>query len=85
MVIDEREVSPKSPYIIGEVALAHDGSLNLAHSYVNAIADAGASAVKFQMHTPHRAEWRVPPRWPQDDDRCAYWKRTSSPETSGSG
>lgn len=77
MVIGERPVDRQHPYIIGEVALAHDGSLSLAHSYVDAVAEAGASAVKFQMHTPHRAQWRIPPRWPQDEDRCAYWKRTS--------
>jgi len=36
--------------IIGEVALTHDGSLGLAHAFVDAIADAGADAVKFQTH-----------------------------------
>jgi len=77
MDIGNRTVSPSSPYIIGEVALAHDGSLSLAHSYIEAIAETGAHAVKFQMHM-HRpgARWRVTPRWPQDEDRNAYWKRT---------
>ena len=37
-------------YIIAEIAQAHDGSLGLAHAYIDAIADAGADAVKFQMH-----------------------------------
>jgi N-acetylneuraminate synthase len=78
MVIGERTIGPSNPYIIGEVALAHDGSLALAHSYIDAIADTGAHAVKFQMHTPRaNAEWRVLPQWPQDEDRNAYWKRTS--------
>src|SRR5690242_20261864 len=36
--------------IIGEVALTHDGSLGRAHAYVDAIANAGADAVKFQTH-----------------------------------
>ena len=36
--------------VIGEVAPAHDGSLGMAHAYVDAIADAGADAVKFQTH-----------------------------------
>ena len=34
----------------GEVAQAHDGSLGIAHAFVDAIADAGADAVKFQTH-----------------------------------
>ena len=36
--------------IIGEVAQAHDGSLGLAHAFIDAIANAGADAVKFQTH-----------------------------------
>ena len=77
MVIGEKTVSPESPYIIGEVGLAHDGSLSLAHSYVDAIACADADAVKFQMHTPSQAEWRAEPEWPQDASRYDYWLRTA--------
>ena len=33
------------PLVIGEVAQAHDGSLGMAHSYIDAIADAGADGV----------------------------------------
>ncbi len=65
--------------IIGEVAQAHDGSLGLAHAFVDAIADAGADAVKFQTHiadaesTPDEP-WRV--RFsPQDETRFDYWRR----------
>lgn len=36
--------------IIGEVAQAHDGSLGMAHAFIDAIASAGADAVKFQTH-----------------------------------
>jgi len=32
------------------VAQPHDGSLGLAHAFIDAIADAGADAVKFQTH-----------------------------------
>jgi len=32
--------------VIGEVGQAHDGSLGTAHAFVDAIADAGADAVK---------------------------------------
>jgi N-acetylneuraminate synthase len=65
--------------IIGEVAQAHDGSLGMAHSYIDAIAEAGADAVKFQTHiaaaesTPSEP-WRV--RFStQDATRYDYWKR----------
>ena len=36
--------------VVGEVAQTHDGSLGLAHAFIDAIADAGADAVKFQTH-----------------------------------
>jgi N,N'-diacetyllegionaminate synthase len=65
--------------IIGEVAQAHDGSLGAAHAYIDAIASAGAQAVKFQTHIAEaestRSEpWRVPFSY-QDESRYAYWKR----------
>jgi N,N'-diacetyllegionaminate synthase len=65
--------------IIGEVAQAHDGSLGLAHAFVDAIANAGADAVKFQTHiaasesTPGEP-WRVKFS-KQDVTRYDYWKR----------
>jgi N,N'-diacetyllegionaminate synthase len=65
--------------IIGEVAQTHDGSLGLAHSFIDAIADAGADAVKFQTHiaaaesTPAEP-WRVKFSL-QDASRFEYWKR----------
>ncbi|MHA4737756.1 N-acetylneuraminate synthase family protein [Dyadobacter sp. MSC1_007] len=40
----------ESIYIIGEVAQAHEGSVRLAHSYIDALAECGVDAVKFQMH-----------------------------------
>ena len=65
--------------IIGEVAQSHDGSLGMAHSFVDAIANAGADAVKFQTHiaseesTPGEP-WRVK-FGPQDETRFEYWQR----------
>ena len=65
--------------IIGEVAQTHDGSLGQAHAFVDAIANAGADAVKFQTHiaaaesTPHEP-WRVKFS-PQDETRYKYWER----------
>lgn len=65
--------------VIGEVAQAHDGSLGLAHAFIDAIADAGADAVKFQTHiaeaesTPDEP-WRIKFS-KQDETRYDYWKR----------
>ena len=74
----------RRPLVIGEVALAHDGSLGLAHAFVDAIARAGADAVKFQTHcaaeeSTRREPWRV--RFsPQDETRYDYWARTAFTE-----
>jgi N-acetylneuraminate synthase len=66
-------------FVIGEVALTHDGSLGLAHAFIDAVAAAGADAVKFQTHI---AEAESTPSEPfrvrfsrQDASRYAYWKR----------
>lgn len=70
--------------IIGEVGQAHDGSLGQAHAFIDAIATAGADAVKFQTHlasaesTPAEP-WRIPLST-QDANRYAYWKRTEFTE-----
>jgi N-acetylneuraminate synthase len=70
--------------VIGEVAQAHDGSLGLAHAFVDAIADAGADGVKFQTHiaaaesTPGEP-WRI--KFSQQDaTRYDYWKRMECTE-----
>ena len=65
--------------VIAEVAQSHDGSLNAAHDYIDAIAKAGAHGVKFQTHmaaaesTPHEP-WSVKFS-AQDESRFDYWKR----------
>lgn len=75
--------------IIGEVAQAHDGSLGIAHAYIDAIANAGANAVKFQTHiadaesTPGEP-WRIKFS-PQDDTRYDYWKRMEFTEAQWQG
>ena len=38
-------------FIIAEIGLAHMGSLNIAHSFIDAAAKFGADAVKFQLFT----------------------------------
>jgi N-acetylneuraminate synthase len=75
--------------IIGEVAQAHDGSLGLAHAFIDAVADAGADAVKFQTHiaaaesTPGEP-WRVKFS-KQDATRYDYWKRMEFTEAQWLG
>jgi N,N'-diacetyllegionaminate synthase len=71
----------KSVYIIAEVGLSHDGSVGIAHSYIDALATTGVDAIKFQMHDAE-AESSIfePFRTPfsyEDHNRQAYWKRTS--------
>ncbi|MGI8808597.1 MAG: N-acetylneuraminate synthase family protein [Acidimicrobiales bacterium] len=65
--------------VIGEVGQAHDGSLGTAHAFIDAIADAGADAVKFQTHIA-AAESRTDDPWRikfsyEDDTRYEYWER----------
>jgi len=75
--------------IVGEVAQSHDGSLGLAHAFVDAIANAGADAVKFQTHiaeaesTPGEP-WRVKFSR-QDASRYDYWKRMEFTEEQWRG
>jgi N-acetylneuraminate synthase len=65
--------------VVAEIAQSHDGSLGLAHAFVDAAAGAGADAVKFQTHiaeaesTPSEP-WRVQFST-QDATRYDYWKR----------
>ncbi len=75
--------------IIGEVAQAHDGSLGAAHAFIDAVATAGADAVKFQTHiadaesTPQET-FRVAFS-KQDATRWDYWKRMEFSEEQWRG
>lgn len=66
-------------YIIAEIAQAHEGSLGIAHSYIDALAGTGVHAVKFQthiaeaessIHEPFRVKFSY-----EDATRFDYWKR----------
>ena len=68
-----------SVLIIAEIAQAHDGSLGIAHSYIDCLADAGVDVVKFQTHIaeaesscyePFRVKFSY-----EDDTRYDYWHR----------
>ena len=72
-------------YLIAEVAQAHDGSLGTAHVFIDAAAEAGADAVKFQTHIAAAESTRDEPFRvkfsDQDSTRLDYWGRMEfSPE-----
>ena len=67
------------PYIIAEIGQAHEGSLGILYSYIDALAHTGVNAVKFQMHIaeaessleePFRVQFSL-----EDETRFDYWKR----------
>ncbi|MFL1012225.1 N-acetylneuraminate synthase family protein [Flavisericum labens] len=68
-----------TPYIIAEIAQAHNGSLDTAHRYIDALSVTGIDAIKFQTHIaeaessifePFRIKFSE-----QDKSRYDYWKR----------
>ena len=66
-------------YIIAEIAQAHEGSLGIAHSYIDVLADIGVDAIKFQTHiaeaeSSSQEQFRVNFSY-EDLTRYDYWKR----------
>ena len=66
-------------FIIAEIAQAHDGSLGIAHSFIEALRESGVDAIKFQTHIakaessayePFRVNFSY-----EDKTRFDYWKR----------
>ncbi len=80
ITIAGRDIGPGHPaFVIAEVSQSHDGSLGLAHAFIDAAAEAGADAVKFQTHIaaaestfdePFRVRFSK-----QDETRYDYWQR----------
>lgn len=65
--------------LIAEVGQSHDGSINLAHSYIDTAAAIGVDAIKFQTHYAAEEsttddEFRVRFSY-KDKNRFEYWKR----------
>ena len=61
------------------VAEAHDGSLGIAHSYIDTAAKVGVDAIKFQTHiaeaeSTDQEKFRVNFSY-EDDTRYSYWQR----------
>ena len=68
-----------STFIIAEIAQAHDGSLGIAHSYIDALSKTGINAIKFQTHiadaeSSHYEKFRIPFSY-KNESRFDYWKR----------
>ncbi|MGH7793399.1 MAG: N-acetylneuraminate synthase family protein [Candidatus Binatia bacterium] len=92
----ETAVTPRRPFgsgdaccIVAEIGQAHDGSLGMAHAYIDAVSNAGADAVKFQTHiaaaesTPDEP-WRMKFS-SQDASRYDYWRRMEFTEEQWRG
>lgn len=66
-------------YIIAEIAQAHEGSMELAQNYIEALSKIGVDAVKFQVHIADaESSIHEPFRvklFSQDKTRFDYWKR----------
>ena len=80
--IGDKSVGDKSScLIIAEVGLAHEGSLGIAHSFIDSVAESGADAIKFQTHiAENESSINEPFRvniFPQDKNRYDYWLRTA--------
>ena len=78
MKLDEILSLESKSLIIAEIAQNHDGSLGMAHAYIDACADV-VNAIKFQTHIASEEssfddEFRVNFSY-QDKSRYEYWKR----------
>ncbi len=65
--------------LIAEIGQAHEGSLGIAHSYIDALAGTGVQTIKFQVHIaeaessqfePFRVKFSY-----EDATRYDYWRR----------
>lgn len=64
---------------IAEIGQAHEGSLGIAHSYIDALSKTGVDVVKFQTHIAHaessiNESFRVNFSY-EDKTRYNYWER----------
>ena len=69
----------KKTFIIAEIGQAHDGSLGILHSYIDALSETGIDAVKFQTHIAEAESSEHEPFRTKfsyvDKTRYDYWKR----------
>ncbi|MFC6670330.1 N-acetylneuraminate synthase family protein [Marinobacterium aestuariivivens] len=71
----------QSTFIIAEIGQAHDGSLGILHSYIDAVAQTGVDAIKFQTHIAEAESSALEPFRVKfsyvDSTRYDYWQRMS--------
>lgn len=82
MKLTELEAAGKT-FIVSEIGQAHDGSLGILLSLVDAVAETGVDAIKFQVHiadaeSSRLEQFRVQFS-PVDATRYDYWKRMELP------
>ncbi len=90
IILENKTIGAGSPpFLIAEIGQAHDGSLGTAHAYIDAVAETGADAIKFQTHIadeestldePFRKVFSL-----QDTTRYDYWKRMGFTEEQWAG
>ena len=55
VTVQDKQIGPGAPcYIIAEAGVNHNGDLHMAHKLVDAAADCGADAVKFQTFSAEK-------------------------------
>lgn len=76
-------------FVVAEVAQAHDGSLGILHSFVDACMEAKVDAVKFQVHIAEAESSAEEPFRTSfsyvDRTRFDYWHRMSFSESAWAG
>lgn len=70
--------------IVAELGQAHDGSLGIAHSFIEALRGSGVAAIKVQVHIAEAESSALEPFRTafsyEDPSRQAYWQRVSFEE-----
>ncbi len=88
--IDNKVINENSPtFIIAEVSQSHEGSLGIAHSFIDAASESGADAIKFQVHIADSEstldeKFRINFSF-EDKSRYDYWKRMEFTEEQWQG
>lgn len=72
-------MNKNNTFIIAEIGQAHDGSLGILHSYIDAVSETGVDAIKFQTHIAEAESSIYEPFRKNfsyvDKTRMEYWRR----------